>query len=149
MSEKNILVATYGSLRLGMGNYRTNERAGAERIATGSTVTPYNLYEYGGGGFPAISLTQECKAPQLVVDIFRTDEAGLFGPYDSLEGYRRNAPEQSFYNRTLVPVQWINEDGEVETAEAWIYHIDNYVGKVLVEDGDWVRHVNERDHDRY
>lgn len=143
--SNRVLVATYGSLRLGMGNYRTNERANAVRLGTGITDTPFVLYEYGGGSFPAISLTQDCVADRLVVDIFETDEAGLTGPYDMLEGCRYGAgPDHSFYYRTLVPVTWVNAAGETEHDDAWIYHIDNYVGNVRVDTGDWVHHVNNR-----
>lgn len=132
MSDKNILVACYGSLRRNMGNFGCNVRAGAEFVGTGKTVEKYNLYDLGS--FPSISLVHNNQDHRVVVDVFRTDEAGLTGPYDSLEGYR--GPDQyNFYNRTVVQIEM--DTGEV--VEAQIYHIDEEKSHP-VGHGDWCLH---------
>ena len=59
-----VLVATYGSLRLRMENARVNDRAGGKYLASGSTVNNYDLFRYGGGYFPSVSLVHnESKKP--------------------------------------------------------------------------------------
>lgn len=127
--NKKVLVATYGSLRRRMGNFGVNGRAGGEYSFTGLTKECYNLYEYGGGGFPSVSLKHNSSGTQVVVDVFETTVEGLKGPYDSLEGY------PYFYNRTELQI--IKPDGTEVTA--WMYHIDNEQ-RVPVPHGDWCVH---------
>lgn len=133
MSEvTRVLVATYGSLRTGQANFAVNLRAGAESIGEGTTDNNYNLYQYGGCYFPSVSLEHNSNGKPVRVEVFATDQAGLEGPYDSLEGHRGNDNEYTFYKRTLIPVTL--DSGE--KVEAWIYHIDEEQD-VLVESGDW------------
>lgn len=133
MSEKNVYVATYGSLRKGMGNYRVNESAGAEFFGSGKTKNKVALFRYCEG-FPSISLTHPSDS-HVVVDVFKTDQNGLEGAYDSLEGYRGKGHPYNFYDRTEVPI--VMDDGSEITA--WIYHIDEVTGP-QVEHGDWCKY---------
>lgn len=133
MSDK-VLVATYGSLRTGQANFIVNEMAGAKSLGEGWTKENYNLYRYNGAYFPSVSLTDTDNEQPVRVEVFETDEKGLTGPYDRLEGY------PSFYNRTQVPV--VLDSGE--EVLAWIYHIDE--PKVeTVKHGDWVKYLDEKD----
>lgn len=132
-AEGNVFVATYGSLRLGMGNYGTNVRAGAVHVGTGKTVDNYDISPVGGGAFPRLSLKHSTGNVPAVVDVFESSMDGLTGPYDTLEGY------PNFYNRTVVPIVMDNGD----TLDAWIYHIDEPASEI-VEDGDWCRWKAER-----
>lgn len=125
MSNK-VLVATYGSLRRGMGNYCVNEHANAKFLFTGYTKDVFNLYQYGRNYFPSVSLVHNDFGTNVVVDVFETTQAGLEGPYDSLEGY------PTFYNRTLTTI--IDKEGNHH--EAWMYHIDDEQ-PVGVPHGDW------------
>lgn len=136
MSEKNVYVACYGSLRNGMGNYHVNEYAGAEYVGTGKTVNNYDLFAYCGG-FPSVSLIHNDAQKPVVVDVFKTTQRGLEGPYDRLEGHRGNGHPQTFYNRDVVDVEM--EDGTV--LECWIYNIPEETGP-LVESGDWCLYKN-------
>lgn len=120
-------VAVYGSLRVGMENECVNENAKATFAGRGRTEKNYNLYQYGGGYFPCVSLEHTHNAKPVVVDVFEVTEDGLEGPYDSLEGY------PDFYNRTEILVRMYNDD----LVKAWIYHIDAEQPN-LVESGDWV-----------
>lgn len=135
MSDK-VLVATYGSLRTGQHNFAINLRAGAESKGEGWTDNNYNLYRYGGAYFPSVSLVNTDNNTKVRVEVFETDQAGLEGPYDSLEGHRGNDNEYTFYKRTKIPVTL--DSGE--TVEAWIYHIDE-PQEELVESGDWTEYL--------
>ncbi len=138
-----VLMATYGSLRRGMGNIWCNDAAKATFVATGTAVEPCQLYSYGSGSFPSVSLNPAHVQPEmkdLVVDIYSTDEKGLTGPYDGLEGY------PTFYNRTEMPFK-LTQDAVIDGEElkagtvvtAWIYHIDE-VQCNAVNSGDWCTH---------
>lgn len=129
--EGKTFVAVYGSLRTGMSNYGVNLRAGAELVGKGRTVDNYDLHRYAGCYFPSVSLTHSDSEMPVVVEVFETTDAGLTGPYDSLEGY------PSFYNRTVVPV--VLDDGR--EVDAWIYHIDEKQ-KDVVSSGDWVTYLD-------
>lgn len=131
-SSEKVLVAVYGTLRTGEGNHRCMEYADGVSLGMGKTVENYNLYSLGG--FPKVSLTRTDHEVPVVVEVFETDEAGLTGPLDRLEGY------PSFYNRTKVAV---NLDSG-ETVEAWIYHIEGNSGlSAPIKNGDWVKRSEE------
>lgn len=127
----NVFIATYGSLRLGMENFRVNASGNGVHVGTGKTENNIDLYQYGGAYFPSVSLAHNSNGKQVVVDVFEAPEGddGLEGAYDMLEGY------PSFYNRTIIPIVMDNGD----TLDAWIYHIDEEQS-VLVESGDWCSH---------
>lgn len=127
-NETPVFVATYGSLRRKMGNHGVNARAGGTVVGLGRTVQNADLYQYCGG-FPSVSLAHQDAENTVRVEVYQTTEAGLFGPYDSLEGYPH------FYNRTEVPVKM--DDGR--ELKCWIYHIDEETGP-LVHSGDWCTH---------
>ncbi len=126
--SKDILVAVYGSLRQGLGNHRVIGMANGELVDTGKTVENYNMYSLGA--FPSVSLAHSSHGTQLVVEVYRTDEEGLTGPLDGLEGYPH------FYNRTQVDVV-LDDSGEV--VSAWVYHIDEIKNEPVL-DGDWFKY---------
>ncbi|MGL5566022.1 MAG: gamma-glutamylcyclotransferase family protein [Plesiomonas sp.] len=131
MTDKTILVATYGSLRRNMGNHHVNAIGDGELVGLGKTVENFDIFAYCGG-FPSVSLKHSENGKPVVVEVYRTHEKGLTGAYDRLEGYNAKNPERSFYNRTPIKVAMDNGD----EVEAWIYHIDEATGP-LVESGDW------------
>lgn len=138
MSGK-VLVAVYGSLRSGMHNAAVNDRAGATLVGKGRTVDNYDLHQYSSCYFPSVSLAHSTSEKPVVVEVFETDQSGLEGPYDGLEGHRGNDNPHTFYKRTLVPV--LLDSGE--QVEAWIYHIDE-TQPVRVESGDWVEFCKDK-----
>lgn len=127
----NTFIATYGSLRRGMQNFRVNANGNGVYVGTGKSDDNINLYRYGGSYFPSISLKHDSNGTPVVLDVFEAPEGrtGLQGSYDMLEGY------PSFYNRTQIPVTLDNGD----TLSAWVYHIDEEQSE-LVESGDWCTH---------
>lgn len=141
MSEANkVLVACYGSLRTGQANFHVNERAGAVSIGEGVTKENYNLYRYNASYFPSVSLAHNSHGNPVRVEVFETDEKGLTGPYDTLEGYSSD-PSYRFYDRTQIPI--ILDSGE--EVLAWIYHIDVDMPESAVPHGDWVKHLSDKD----
>lgn len=127
--EGHVFIATYGSLRRNMQNFRVNSHGGGEFVAKGKTVDNYDLYRYGGSYFPSVSLKHSESGVPVIVDVFEAPEDGLTGAYDMLEGY------PGFYNRTQIPI--LLDDGR--TVSAWIYHIDDEQ-RNRVESGDWCTH---------
>lgn len=155
LESGTILVATYGSLRRGMSNFGVNARGNGVFGATGLSTVKIPLYQYGGGYFPSISLNPEhvvLGTSKVVVDIFLSDEQGLTGAYDSLEGYNHRDPENGFYNRTEVEFELTSDlevDGTTVSAgtvvTAWVYHIDE-VQPNPVFHGDWCIFKRGEDH---
>lgn len=135
--EKNVLVATYGSLRQRMGNAHVNGYADAEYVGKGKTVGKFDLFQYCHA-FPSVSLAHHDSDTQVVVDVYRTTQEGLEGPYDRLEGCRYGNLPGSFYYRYEVPV--VLDSGE--EVKCWIYAINEVTGP-RVEHGDWCLHKNE------
>ena len=124
MSNKDQLVAVYGSLRKGFGNHSVMERAGGEYFFTGKTKENYDLHDLGY--FPSVSKAHNTNGTPVVVEVFAVDEGGLKGPLDTLEGF------PDFYNRSLTKV--VDEEGK--EFDVWLYHIDRANGPV-VRSGDW------------
>lgn len=137
-SEGKTFIATYGSLRRGMQNFRVNAGGGGEFVGLGKTVENYDLYRYGSGAyFPSVNLTASKSGCPVVVDVFEAPLAGLTGAYDALEGHYEKDSTANFYNRTQVEIEM--EDGSF--LKAWIYHIDEDQGDAnRVESGDWCLH---------
>lgn len=131
----HVFIATYGSLRRNMQNFRVNASGGGEFVGMGKTDDNYNLYRYSGCYFPSVSLKHNSNGKQVVVDVFEAPVDGLEGAYDMLEGHNPDSPEGGFYNRTQVPVTL--EDGR--SVMAYIYHIDVEQSE-LIESGDWCEH---------
>ena len=129
--EGKTFIATYGSLRRNMENFGVNARGNGQFIGKGLTTDNYDLFQYGRGYFPSVSLKHSESKAQVVVDVFEApdDRTGLKGSYDMLEGY------PSFYNRTQIDITMDNGD----TLSAWIYHIDEEQPN-RVESGDWCTH---------
>ncbi len=121
------LVAVYGSLLSGLGNHRVIGRANATLVGKGATAENFDMFSMGS--IPYVSLAHSESNTPIVVEVYCTDEAGLTGPLDTLEGYPH------FYNRTKVHVHL--DDGD--TVEAWIYHIDEF-STARVATGDWRSH---------
>lgn len=125
-----VFVATYGSLRRGMGNHGVNARAGGEVYGLGKTVQPATLYAYCSG-FPSVSLQHQTH--QVRVEVYKTTQEGLEGAYDCLEGCYGQDHTANFYNRTPIEIEM--DSGE--TLTAWIYHIDTDYPDRVVDSGDW------------
>lgn len=132
--EGHVFIATYGSLRRGMQNFRVNQNGGGVFVGMGKTVQNFDLYRYGGSYFPSVNLTESKSGVPVVVDVFEAPIAGLEGSYDTLEGHHAPNHEHNFYNRSKVTIK-LEDDSYLS---AWIYHIDEDQGDAnRVKSGDW------------
>ena len=95
-----MLVAVYGSLKRGLGNYallRESEFKGG--LKTAPEFTMYDL-----GAFPGIMPNGNTS---ITCEVFEVDEP-TFETLDRLEGY------PNFYDRMKIDTEW---------GEAWIYFL--------------------------
>ena len=104
-----MVVAVYGSLKRGYGNYPTMERANGKFIT--EAVSTFNV-DMDGRSFPYINLNKD--GYPMRVEIFEVED---IEPIDWLEGH------PSFYKRELK--EFKGEDNK--TYEAWVYILQDYV----------------------
>ena len=102
MSTETVLIAVYGTLRVGERNHHYAANAISNRPCTFKGT----LYDTGWG-FPAFVPQGKTKVTAELVEVTMSDWADI----DHLEGYPR------LYDRKLIPVTL--PDGT--TAEAWVY----------------------------
>lgn len=109
-------VYVYGTLRPG---------------GTPEHLVPGVLYDISW--FPGIQLVDgHTDSRRVVCEVLEVDDNRLAG-LDRYEGYYENDHERSLYLR--VPF----EDG-------WIYvYNQSFDGKTVIESGDWVKHVNQKE----
>ena len=111
------VVAVYGSLKRGFGNFGCMERANGIFIGKATSVDSNLIME--GCGYPFLIKDDSDLAGKVAVELFVVGTSGLIGALDSLEGHPK------FYKREKQ--QFIREiDGE--SVEAWVYI---YQGSIL------------------
>lgn len=121
--DKPNIVAVYGSLREGLGNWRwyLSSKAEAEKIST-EKIKGFKMVSLGG--YPAIYTSKD--ESEITIEVYKVTDKTFKG-LDGLEGY------PSFYNRKEVMTS---------KGKAWIYFIDSIAEKsdqyTHVENGDWV-----------
>lgn len=122
------LVAVYGTLKRGEGNYRVTEMCGSKFIGKAKTLHSYCMY--GGWGFPRV--TQDSPICPIQVEVFEVDN---FDAMDSLEGH------PNFFERKEIPVTFVSGRKEADVVRAWMYFHPPIPaegnGGVIVEDGLW------------
>lgn len=126
------LVAVYGSLRSGMGNYRhfldNNE---STLIGSFETDPIYTMISFGG--FPGLFKEGETS---VVAEVFEVSDR-VFSRLDMLEGYDESDPDSSMYKREKI---------NTPHGEAWIYFYNGNRSKInednIVKEGDWVKYKN-------
>jgi len=96
------LVAVYGSLKRGFGNYGVMEMAGGKYLCT--TRTKENKFVMDGWAYPYVVYSNAPQKGKVEVEIFEVEN---IKPLDRLEGH------PSFYKRELVEF----ENG----MRAWMY----------------------------
>lgn len=132
-----MLVAVYGTLRKGQGNYRAlklDEQA--EHIET--TAIQGTMFSLGG--FPGV-LTGGNHKGRVVVDVFYLPEEHrdkLLSRLDRLEGYNPHQPDSkhNMYVRKVTTT----ESGRMVFYYEWNWEPP---GSRVVEHGDWVRFKEE------
>lgn len=115
------LVAVYGTLRRGEGNYHyfLNE---SNKLGT-CALEGWDMYSMGA--FPFV-VPGDGK---ITIEVFEVDDT-TFRRLDGLEGY------PDFYDRTQV---------ETSYGTAWMYFIhDNDPRNPKIESGDWIQYEEEK-----
>ncbi len=116
MLKESQLVAVYGSLKRGFGNYHCMERANGEFVSTAKTEDANFIME--GSGFPYVVRNNSEMGGKVAVELFKVNKAGVLNDLDSLEGH------PTFYKRELMFFE--KPDGIV--VEAWLYIYQDYIG---------------------
>lgn len=128
---KKVLVAVYGSLRRGFGNYR-GRLATEKFVGQFETDPQYTMFDLGA--FPGVV---EGGASPIVMEVFEIDATKL-ASLDSLEGYRgKDNEEKNFYNRKEI-------DTPFGKAYTYIYNHKGTRDLDIVESGDWTDHVKSK-----
>lgn len=134
MEEKK-LIAVYGTLRLGQGNYKyLLDNKHSKHLGTTTVDNNFTLVDYtGGGGFPAVIHHKEGKTP-IVVDVFEVTMP-VARSVDSLEGYHEKDEIHTFYDRMSV---------DTEFGKADIYFMtERALNRPIIDHGDWVKYKEE------
>jgi gamma-glutamylcyclotransferase (GGCT)/AIG2-like uncharacterized protein YtfP len=120
---KKILIAVYGTLRLGHGNYQhLLNHEGAEHLGTFKTEPIFNLYNLGG--FPGL---KEKGDTAVTMDVFSVDERTA-ARVDQLEGYSEGR-SATFYDKIMTPTPY---------GEAGVYiYVGNVREENKIESGDY------------
>lgn len=128
-------ICTYGTLRLGEGNWAwclNND----ESVHLGTTTVDdkFTLVDYAHGGFPAVVRHEDGNTP-IVVDIFEVSDK-VAANVDRLEGYDESEAEHRFYDRMEV---------DTEFGKALIYFMDeSALNRPKIESGDWIKYLKNQ-----
>ena len=118
--NRNILIATYGTLRKGFGNHRLIKDA--EYKGTFNTEPIYNLHDLGG--FPGL---KNGGKTSVVMEVYAVNEEEAKW-VDSLEGYHPDV-KPTFYDKEFIDTPW---------GKAGVYiYVNNLDRAPLVESGDY------------
>jgi len=126
-NERKNLIAVYGTLRQGCGNFRYH-LADADFQGSFNSEPVYSMFNLGG--FPGLKNNGNTSI-FLEVYLVNDEEAEHV---DNLEGYEAGR-EPHFYDKQSIETPW-------GTAGIYIYVRDT-TDRDLVESGDWVKR-NER-----
>ena len=121
---KKTLIAVYGTLRKGFGNYN-NHLTNAEYLGTFNTPPIYSLYDLGG--FPGL---KNNGTTSVVMEVYSVNPQEAYG-VDRLEGYSENQTPY-FYDKQPIETPW-------GTAGVYVY-VNNLSGVPIVESGDYYEH---------
>ena len=103
------LVAVYGSLKKGFGNYSVMESAKGKFIT--EAITKESNYVMDGYGYPYVVFNDSEHARAVKVEIYEVDDIGLKMHLDRLEGH------PTFYKREKLKfITAIRRE-----LEAWMY----------------------------
>lgn len=114
------LVAVYGTLREGQGNWSWALRGRSEQLGAAYLD---GFVMYNTGGFPAAVRTTDGDS-RILVEVYEVDDE-VFSDLDRLEGY---------------PTMYTREQVETEYGKAWLYIWNFDLGGLqLIPEGDWVK----------
>lgn len=147
MSDKMYL-AVYGSLRRGMQAARMMEREGLMYIGQGYISA--KLYDLGW--YPGIQLSTDPTAITQV-DVYEVAHEDQLNHLHHYEGYEPSNPERSLFilrrGFPLLDGDKTIRANDVREVMCYEYNFGNSRNArpehALVRDGNWPRHVSERD----
>lgn len=123
------LVAAYGTLRIGNGNWRGYLQGDdrSRHLGTFKTLPMYTMYGKNSG-FPMVSDIGETS---IVYDLFEVyDERSLRG-IDALEGCRyEQGDPRNWYDFTMI-------DTPYGKAKMYVMHFSDSGSREVIESGDW------------
>ena len=121
--KRNILIATYGTLRKGFGNHRLLKNA--KYLGTFNSEPLYNLHDLGG--FPGLKHNGNTS---VVMEVYKVTPEEAYN-VDCLEGYNPNE-KPTFYDKEII---------ETPFGKAGVYiYVDSLDDCPLVESGDYYLH---------
>lgn len=121
MSEKKNLIAVYGTLRQGCGNYE-HFLEDADYKGTFDSEPIYSLYSLGG--FPGLKTDGQTS---VKMEVYGVDDMTAKA-VDALEGYNPNRVPH-FYDKQSIETPW-------GTAGVYIY-VRDIAARELIVNGDW------------
>ena len=125
-----MLVAVYGTLREGCGNWRWCLKDRAEKIST-ERLSYHKMYSMGGFPFIVESDDEHDEITCEVFDVNPKISDAVLSDLDSLEGY------PYMYNRKVV---------DTSHGDAHIYYMgekdENFYP--FVESGDWLEFIEDK-----
>ena len=118
------IVAVYGTLREGQGNWRWALRNRSEKLGD-AVVSGFDMYNTGG--FPAVVHTTGEGQRDISIEVYEVDDE-VFADLDRLEGY---------------PHMYTREQVDTEYGPAWLYIWNSPLGGLeYIPGGDWVEFRN-------
>jgi gamma-glutamylcyclotransferase (GGCT)/AIG2-like uncharacterized protein YtfP len=132
LKEGETLVAVYGTLKRGKGNWAWALKDRAEYLGTGRTIEKRYISKYQGS-FPYVSESTHEDGVHVLVELFIVDNRVL-ASLDSLEGYRADS-QSNFYNRISIPV-WSNTHKKVVHPNIYVRDV-GLTNETCHPDGNW------------
>lgn len=112
------IVAVYGTLREGQGNWSWALRNRSEKLGE-AEISGFQMYSTGG--FPAV--VHATDEDVIKIEVYEVDDE-VFSDLDRLEGY---------------PTMYTREQVDTEYGSAWLYIWNSSTARLqLLPEGDWV-----------
>lgn len=135
MSEADLVLAVYGTLRSGGRNHAF--LAGSRYLGTGAVLGRLHEMPHSSSreyAYPA--LVADGSSP-VVVELYRIPDAATLAAADELEAFDPTDPASSEYVRREVEII----DGPVAAASVYVYNGPPADMGDEIPDGDWLAHL--------
>lgn len=136
MEENKNMIAVYGTLKRGKGNWKYFLKDTSTYVGTGRTVVKRHITN--GGGFPFVSETPYENGVHVLVEIFLVNDDTL-KELDGLEGHSYPGCPYNLYEKGVIEVFSNSEDKVVECTIYYkdIMNADRFSHRFMAEDGNW------------
>lgn len=123
--NKRVLIATYGTLRVGHGNYRRLLQGKATFLGTQKTAPNFTMYGKGQG-FPIVV---DKGNTAIEIDVFAVEDNDVLNDVHRLEGCSGiPGNERNWYD--IIPI-------DTEYGKAYMYVMHREMRAPVVESGNW------------